>query len=383
MRIYSDDQERTVRSQRLAREWMRSGLIDAGQHERIDAGLRLALRRTNRFLRVTLFGFGVLIIGALVGLLFVTFDVDDAEPAAALSLAVAAGCAALAECLIRRLRLYHFGIEEACAVASATLAAAAAGIFASSSSGNRPFFAALVVASVAAFAVYRRYGYVYAGVAAVACAGLAPFPLDLPIVDRMVSAAVLAGGFLAARRAYRRYGDEFPGDEYAIIQASAWVGVYASLNLHLFPLPAPRSYSSFYWLTFVMIWVLPIAGLWLSIRQRDRMMLDASLLLMFATLVTNKPYLGIARNPWDPIVLGVLLIGSAVATRRWLAGGPNDSRSGFTATRILRSEKDALAAAGVASAPFHVTPAVPHPEPAAADPFEGGRSGGGGGGATF
>ena len=76
MRKYADDQERIIRVKRLADEWLASGLIDATQHERIAAGLQVDLRRTNRFLRLTLFGFGLLIIGAAVGLVVVTFDVE-------------------------------------------------------------------------------------------------------------------------------------------------------------------------------------------------------------------------------------------------------------------------------------------------------------------
>ena len=82
-----------------------------------------------------------------------------------------------------------------------------------------------------------------------------------------------------------------------------------------------------------MIWVLPAAGLWLSIRDRDRPLLAASLVMGLATLLTNKPYLGAARKPWDPILLGLLLIGTAIVLRRWLASGKDGTRDGFTPAR--------------------------------------------------
>jgi hypothetical protein len=135
-----------------------------------------------------------------------------------------------------------------------------------------------------------------------------------------------------------------------------------------------------------MIWILPAVGVWLSIRDRDRPLLDASLILALATLATNKPYLGLARNTWDPILLGVLLTGAAVVLRRWLASGEGGSRRGFIATRLLRSDEDRLATLGTASAALHTLPTHPHsppPEPPAPDPFQGGRSGGGGGGASY
>lgn len=134
-----------------------------------------------------------------------------------------------------------------------------------------------------------------------------------------------------------------------------------------------------------MIWLLPAAGLWLSIRDRDRPLLDASLAMGLATLLTNKPYLGAARKPWDPILLGLLLIGAAIVVRRWLANGDTGSRHGFTARRLLRSDTETRAAVAIASAALHGTPAHPHSDPSSPDPFKGGggRSGGAGAGGSF
>jgi uncharacterized membrane protein YgcG len=391
MRKYADDQERIIRVKRLADEWARSGLIDAAQHERIAAGLQVDLRRTNRFLRLTLFGFGLLIIAATVGLVVVTLDVKDATPAGALCLMAAPLSAVLAEFLIGRFRLYRFGVEEAAAVGAAVLVAVGSGLIAgnpAAGSGDRQIFITLLMAgSAAAFAVYRRYGYVYAAVGAMLCASLAPFQLVLSdVVKRLLAAAILGGCFYGARLKRRKYGDEFPGDEYGSIQASALLGIYATLNLHVFFAPVTRPFASpFYWFTYALIWALPAAGLWLSIRDRDRPLLDASLVMTLATLVTNKPYLGLARRPWDPILLGLLLTGAAILLRRWLASGEDGTRAGFTAAHLLRSDKDTRAAVAIASAAFHEAPTRSHSDPSPPDPFKGGggRSGGGGAGGSF
>jgi uncharacterized membrane protein YgcG len=390
MRKYARDQEQVIRVKRLADEWMRSGLIDPAQHERLAAVLHVDVRRTNRFLRLTLCAFGLLIIAAAVGLVGVTLDVKNETTAGTLCLIAAPVFAGLAEFLIGRFRLYRFGVEEACAVGAAVLVAGGSALMAGSSSwgppGDRQMFVALITGSAAAFAIYLRFGYVYAASAAMLCASLAPFQLHLSEVrERLLAVAVLSGCLIVARMKRRRYGDEFPGDEYGTIQAAAWLGIYAALNLHLFSPLFTRPLASFYWLTYAVIWILPAAGLWWSIRDRDRPLLDASLVMAMATLVTNKPYLGIARKPWDPILLGLLLIGAAIVFRRWLASGDDGSRQGFTATRLLRSDKDTRAAAGIASAAFNQAPAHPRPDPSSPDPFEGGggRSGGGGAGASF
>jgi hypothetical protein len=402
MRKYTDDQERAIRVRRLVDEWTRSGLLDAAQHPRLAADLQVDLRRTNRFLRLILFGFGLLMAGAAVGLVGVTLDLNNETAAGALCLVAAALFAALAEFLIGRFRLYHFGVEEACATAAVVLVAIGSGLIAgpltagSSSPGDRQAFVALIAGSAAAFAVFRRFGYVYAAIAAMVCVSAAPFQLDLSeIAQRLLAAAILGGCFIVARMKRRTHGDEFPGDEYGTIQALAWLGVYLVLNVQLDPVnrhlglaalthPLASSFS-FYWFTYAMTLLLPAAGLWLSIRDRDRPLLDASLLMAVATLVTNKPYLGIARKPWDPIMFGLLLIGAAILLRRWLASGRDESRHGITATRLLRSDKDAVTVVGVASAAFHPALDHAHTDRSSPDPFkgDGGRSGGGGGGAAY
>ena len=133
----------------------------------------------------------------------------------------------------------------------------------------------------------------------------------------------------------------------------------------------------FYWATYVIIWVVPAAGLFLAIRDRHRAMLDANILLAIGTLMSNKLYLGKEPQPYDPILFGVLLIVVAIGVRRWLASGPNGSRSGFVAHRLLASEKAQLAVVG--SAPILAPGAPAHTHTDAGPGIGGGgRSGGAG-----
>lgn len=389
MRKYTDEEERTVRAGRLVDEWARSGLIDPAQHARLASTLQNDFRRTNRFLRLTLFGFGLLIIAATVGLVIVTADVKPVAVVGAICLVAAAVSAALAELLVSRFRLYRFGIEESCAAGAAILVAAGSALAAeplvAGLAADRQVFVALVAGAAAAFGVYRRFGYLYAAIAAMACAGLAPFELGVPpVAQRLLAAAILAACAVAARMKRRPHGDEYPGDEYGALQAAALLGVYGVLNLQLSYPPAGAFAAPFYWFTYAMVWIVPVAGFLAAVTERDRLLLDASLVMALATLATNKPYLHLDHRPWDPVLLGVLLIGGAMILRRWLAAGGGGMRRGVTASRILRADKDRVALAGIASG-FTEAPAGAHEAAPPPDPFagSGGRSGGGGASGTF
>jgi hypothetical protein len=113
------------------------------------------------------------------------------------------------------------------------------------------------------------------------------------------------------------------------------------------------------------------------------MLLDASILMLLGTLISNKAYLGSARYPWDPIVFGLLLMGAAIAIKRWLASGANGDRDGFTAARLLASDQARVGTFSIASL-AHPAAAGPQPASAPADPIGGGgRSGGAGASGKF
>jgi uncharacterized membrane protein YgcG len=385
MRIYSDEDERTVRAGRLAKDWARSSLIDAAQYARIAPEFHVDLRRTNLFLRLTLFGFGMLIIGAAVGLVMLTADVKDSVGGGIICLIGAAVSAGAAELLVGSFRLYRFGIEEACAAAAVVLVAIGSALVAEPLPDDRQLLLAAVAGAVAAFVAYRRFGYLYAGIAAMVCAAVAPFTIgESAAVHRMTAAVILLTCAIVARMKYRRHGDDYPGDEYAALQAAGVLGLYGVLNLHLSWFRAGTVAQPFYWFTYAMIWIVPVLAFMSALRERQRSLLDASLVMALTTLATNKPYLGLVRREWDPVLLGLLLIAAALILRRWLAAGEGGMRRGITASRILRSEKDHVALIGTASG-FRDAPASAYAGAPPPDPFAGGggRAGGGGADGSF
>ena len=172
MRRYDPADEERIRSRSLVREWTRSGLLAAAQMAHLEADLRVDLRRTNLFLRLVLFLFALLIVAASV-LLIITFSgTKDDENIAILTAIASLACLGLAEYLIARFRLYRFGVEEGFAVAAVALLTVSA-VFMASRVRNGPpgesqVLAGLIVAAPCAFAIYRRFGYIYAALAAIA-----------------------------------------------------------------------------------------------------------------------------------------------------------------------------------------------------------------------
>src|SRR5206468_2799671 len=167
---------------------------------------------------------------------------------------------------------------------------------------------ALACGGVGRLVFYVWFGSVYTGVIDIACSARFRFPFVRPVVGRhLLAAAILLVTFVLVR-----------GND--LFRAAALAGSYVVLNLHISP-DAVTDRGGFYWTTYVMIWLLPVVGLSLSLRARDRLLMDVSGAMLIATLSTNKLYLGLPQQTWDPILFGLFLMIAAVCIRRWLAGG--------------------------------------------------------------
>jgi hypothetical protein len=381
MNIYTRDEERTIRVQRLVDDWTKSKLLSKEQRERIVPGLQVDLRRTNRYLRGTLFLFGYLIITSVAGLLVATLNPRD-DTAKMLALIAGMVGFAIARLLATRYRLYHFGIEEAAAIAGLTSMIIAIAMLLSSTFS---VFWGLVMAALGAFILFATFGYLYAAVGAVLFAAFAPFGVQslADTTHRLIAMVLMLTTFFIARERREDYDWDYPGDSYAVIETTAWVMLYFMANLKATDwFSSTDDVRAFYWATYVIIWMIPAAGLFFAVRDRHRAMLDANILLAIGTLMSNKPYLGKDPQPYDPILFGVLLIAIAIGVRRWLAGGPNGSRSGFVAHRLLASEKAQLAMVGSATILAPGAPAHTHTDAGPAI-GGGGRSGGAGASGSF
>jgi hypothetical protein len=387
MSAYPREDEERIYLQTQVRAWTSSGLLGKEQGAALDAELRTDLRRTNVILRAVLAFFTLVITASAIGLMFLTSGIRG-EGAAAVLLALSAiGCFAAAEMAVSAFRFYRFGVEEAWAAGGVVLLAVSVGIMAQQFHVPSPERVAVAVFSAGALGVYWRYGFVYALVAAMAAAASIPIMIDVSLpVQRIAAVAVLAVAWAIARVLRRgNHGTYLEGD-YEIAQAAAWAGMYLMLNLKLsdplmLGLRSALSTDWFYWTTYAAIWLIPAAGLYAAVRDRDRSLLTVNIILALITLATNKTYLGLEHQSWDPILLGVLLMGAAIGVRRWLLAGENQQRSGFTPVRIMDFDRDLIRVVANVSAGFHThaTPPPHSPDPG----FGGGRAGGGGASGSY
>jgi hypothetical protein len=390
MRIYAAADEERIRLQARVKDWTASRLLNQAQGAALGTELRTDLRRTNAMLRAVLAFFTVIIATASIGLVSTVFRIR-AEGEAAVMFAVAAFAYwMLAERLVRVARVYRYGVEEALAAVSVAAMAisVALGLSASDTFGWRATtVAGLLVGAAGATAAFLRFGFVYAGVIAMACMGTASVMLDLrPELQRALAASVLTGIFLLTRFLHRTHGDDHPGDDYAALEAAAWAGVYLAVNLRIADVFGPwgrvgELARPFYWATYGLTWLLPAAGLAMGIRAKSRTFIDVNLVLGLFTLATNKPYFGWPRAAWDPMILGTVLMLTALGVRRWMARGPGGERGGFTAERLLESDRALIGRLGTMSAALPA-PAAPAPVDRPSG-FDGGRSGGGGATGSF
>jgi hypothetical protein len=401
MRAYNPSSEEALRSRNLLKDWFGEGLLTQAQYQRMEQETVCDLRRTNIFLRLVLFLFTLIIVAAAVALFYVVFlSRPSSQATGILWLIFAAISYAAAEFAVSQARLYRYGIEEALAVCSVGLLCAGMQLLLFEGRPAPPMphemeFLVPTVGAIASLWIWRRFGLPYAPLAAMI------FVIWLPgywtsshSAQHLIVAAFYAAGLIAVAALRPRYRFTFLNNEYSLVEALLWLGIYLAINLQLSSIELPgqlvRPESTtefarpFYWTTWVLTWCLPPAILARGLRSKDRFVIAAGAIAAILTLVTNKPYLGWPRHTWDPMLLGALLIGVALFIRRWLAQGTDGVRHGFTARRLSGKDKQWISAGTTAlglGSP-HLTPSNPQPESPNVQ-FGGGDSGGAGASSDF
>jgi uncharacterized membrane protein YgcG len=212
----------------------------------------------------------------------------------------------------------------------------------------------------------------------------------------VIIAMFYAAGLIWVAMVRSRHRFDYLDDVYSLVEAFLWLGIYLAINLKLSSANLPTYWWSsdtrvasefarpFYWATWALIWWLPPVVLARGIRQKDRFVIGAGVIVAILTSISNKPYLGWPRHTWDPMFLGILLTVVALLIRRWLARGPGGVRHGFTAARLSGKDKYWMNAGSSVLGLVSPQSITPSPETSTPDfHFGGGSSGGGGAGGNF
>ena len=249
--------------------------------------------------------------------------------------------------------------------------------------------------AIGALWTWHRFDLPYAQLAAmIFVSGLPGYWTSSHAAQHVIVAVLYAAGLFIIVKVRRGYRFTYFNLEYSIAEALLWLGIYVAMNLQLSSPDllgqwwgSARASAAFprwfYWTTWVLTWCLPPVVLARGLRQKDRLVIAAGAIVSMLTLITNKPYLSWPRHVWDLMLLGALLIGVALFIRRWLAGGPGEVRSGFTARRLSGKEKSWLNVATTAIGTATPGLIAPRPESGSDFRFGGGDSGGGGASSEF
>ena len=392
MRLYSASSEETLRARQLLTDWANEGFLTKEQYQRLEQETVSELRTTNIFLRLVLFFFTLVTVGAAVALFFVGSGPSE-QTIGVFLLIFAVVCYAAAEYSVFQAGLYRYGIEEALVVCSVGFLCAGIQFAFFSDSPYSPKLESLVpaVGAVLSLWIWRRFGLWYAFLAAMIFVAFLPgYWTSSHSAQHLIVAGFYAAGLVCVAAVRSRHRFDYLDDAYSLVEAFLWLGIYLAVNLQLssFKLPTqwwsgPRAASEFarpfYWTTWVLIWCLPPIVLARGVRKKDRFVIAVGAIVAVLTFVSNKTYLGWVRHTWDPIILGILLTGVAVFIRRWLGAGSSGIRHGFTAERLSGKDKRWMDAG---SAVFGLlTPQSMTPAPQTGTKhfrFGGGASGGGG-----
>jgi hypothetical protein len=393
VRIYSASSQETLRARKLLTDWVGEGFLTRSQYQLLEKETVSELRTTNIFLRLVLFLFTLISVGAAVALFFVASRPSE-QTTGVFFLIFAAVCYAAAEVAVSQARLYRYGIEEALAVCSVGFFCAGMqlALFSGSPYSPQPDAAQCLVPAVGAVFslwIWRRFGRSYAFLAAMI------FVLFLPgywtsshSAQHLIATAFYAIGLAVVAAVRSRDRFDYLDETYSLVEAFLWLGIYLTINLKISSLHLPAQWWSgsrvasefarpFYWTTWVLIWCLPPIILTRAVRRKDRFVIAVGAVVAVLTFVSNKPYLGWPRHTWDPMLLGVLLAGVAIFLRRWLARGPGGIRHGFTAARLSGKDKHWINVGSTVAG--LLSPQPPAPQPTSPDfRFGGGHSGGGG-----
>jgi len=392
--LYSSLQEEYIDIRRQVRTWLRSGLISEDQMQAFFGETDPGLYQTNLFFRVLFFVFTLLCACAVTGLFVWLMEKAGNKILAMVVLFFGIFYFILSEHLVKMRRLYRYGIEEALLMAGMVCFVVSFLLWINNYHLNHKTIsiAVCLLFSVISGLIYLRFGYLYAAVISLAAVCIIPYQLSLPpVAERVILFCVLCSIFIFSLIADKRENENFRKERYTKMQTCLLVAIYLTVNLQIPGLAwlfivekgnihdLSKIYPQYlYWISYVLTFLIPAAGILWGIKSRKRLVLNAGLVVACATLATNKSYLGMTRYAWDPAILGIVLVVLSIMVHRWLDSGPEQKKQGFTAVNLLKPEDRGISLGDAAAAMTAGAIADQQPGVKQDSFFEDGKSGGGG-----
>ncbi len=232
MRIYASSSEEVLRARKFLADWAGDGLITQAQYEHLKQEAVSELRTTNIFLRLILFLFTLIGVGAAAALFFAVFLPHSSEQTDGIFLLIGAAVSyAAAELAVSQGRLYRYGIEEAFAVGS--VAFLCLGMQLALFSGHPLLPASDVAHSVVPAAgailslwIWRRFGLWYAFPAAMVFTVFSGgYWASSHAAQHVIVALLYASGLGWVIATRSRHQSNFAEDDYSLAEAFLWLGI--------------------------------------------------------------------------------------------------------------------------------------------------------------
>jgi hypothetical protein len=340
VRIFPPELEERAFRRGLLKEWREARLVSPEAAAKIAAEIGEPPANAAWPLRVVLFGVAALCQASAIILALKGFQ--DGFALGIGSLLAAAASIALAEAMIRGLKVRRHGAEEALVAGAAVMAAFGVVRLVGPDAGGGSAATAVFSFALAAAAAlaYARYGYRLAAIGVAVGLGVFLGALDYGERGTRVMLAALYAVLLAAITLW----PGLPRRERERLEIARFflaLSVPLCLNLALERVwdgfsgqAAGVGMDAFAWAAFAAIFLIPAGWLAWGISSRARSLVWAGALGLLVALCSIKPYFGWTRRSWDPAVLGVELIVLALVLKRWLDAGAGGRRGGFSSEEM-------------------------------------------------
>ena len=240
VRAYSASSEEALRARNLLKDWAGEGFLTEAQYQRMEQETVCDLRRTNIFLRLVLFLFTLIIVGAARRAVLRGFSLAT-RGASRRRFPADLRCHLLCGRRIRRFRGPALSLRDRGSARRLlgwlSLRGNAARFLRRSHfirAQHAMEFLVPAAGAIASLWIWRRFGLPYAFLAAMIFVVWLPgYWTSSHSAQHLIVAAFYAAGLITVAAVRPRHRFTYLNDEYSIAEALLWLGIYLAINLQL------------------------------------------------------------------------------------------------------------------------------------------------------